>query len=208
MAAEIKNKKFTFNTYTNAYYQNMVGFNSVDKADAERSTTRSLNLFERLRANYRDDRFDIGLAGSIRYNFSRNSAQEKNNRETFDYGVEANANITLPWDIYLSTDINCSIKSGYGEGFDKNIILWNAQVSKNFLKKKQATLRFKIYDILQQRSSISRTITANYIQDSESNTLGSYFMVHFVYRLNTWGKGRPAAGGVPPRPGGPPPHRR
>lgn len=203
-----KNKKFTFNTYTNAYYQNMVGFNSVDKAEAERSTTRSLNLFERLRANYRDDRFGIGLAGSIRYNFSRNSTQEKNNRETFDYGVEANANVTLPWDIYLSTDINCSIKSGYGEGFDKNIVLWNAQVSRNFLKKKQATLRFKIYDILQQRSSISRTITANYIQDSESSTLGSYFMVHFVYRLNTWGKGRPAAGGAPPRPGGPPPHRR
>ena len=202
-----KNKKFTFNAYTNAYYQNMVGFSSVENADAERSTTRSLNLFERLRSNYRDERFDIGLAGSIRYNFSRNTTQDKNNRETFDYVVEANANITLPWDIYLSTDINYNIKSGYGEGFDKNTILWNAQVSKNFLKKKQATLRFKIYDILQQRSNISRTITANYIQDSESNTLSSYFMVHFVYRLNTWGKGRPSAGGMPPK-GGRPPHGR
>ena len=202
-----KNKKFTFNAYTNAYYQNMVGFSSVENADAERSTTRSLNLFERLRSNYRDERFDIGLAGSIRYNFSRNTTQDKNNRETFDYVVEANANITLPWDIYLSTDINYNIKSGYGEGFDKNTFLWNAQVSKNFLKKKQATLRFKIYDILQQRSNISRTITANYIQDSESNTLSSYFMVHFVYRLNTWGKGRPSAGGMPPK-GGRPPHGR
>ena len=202
-----KNKKFTFNAYTNAYYQNMVGFSSVENADAERSTTRSLNLFERLRSNYRDERFDIGLAGSIRYNFSRNTTQDKNNRETFDYVVEANANITLPWDIYLSTDINYNIKSGYGEGFDKNTFLWNAQISKNFLKKKQATLRFKIYDILQQRSNISRTITANYIQDSESNTLSSYFMVHFVYRLNTWGKGRPSAGGMPPK-GGRPPHGR
>lgn len=198
-----KNRKFTFNTYTNANYQNLVGYSSINKSDSEKSTTRNLNLFEKLTGNFRSDLFEFGLSGSIRYGFSHNTIQKENNQETFDYEITANTNINLPWDIYLSSDINYSIKSGYGEGFDKNVILWNAQISKNFLKNKQATLRFKIYDILQQKSNLVRTVTANYTQDSEYNTLNSYFMVHFVYRLNTLGgnqmKGRKG------RPGGPPP---
>ena len=30
----------------------------------------------------------------------------------------------------------------------------------------------------------SRAVTANYIRDTTSNTLTSYFMFHFVYRFN------------------------
>ncbi|MDD4159240.1 MAG: hypothetical protein PHH64_07515, partial [Proteiniphilum sp.] len=53
--------------------------------------------------------------------------------------------------------------------------------------------RFKIYDILQQRSNISRSVTSNYIRDTTTNTLTSYFMVHFVYRFNLF------KGGASPR---------
>ena len=194
-----KNRKFTINTYTNAFYQNLVGFSSINKENAEKSTTRNLNLLERLTGNFRSDVFECGLSGSVKYGFSHNTIQKDRNQETFDYEISANTNVNLPWDIYLSSDINYSIKSGYGEGFDKNVVLWNAQISKNFLKNKQATLRFKIYDILKQQNNLTRTVTANYTQDSEYNTLNSYFMFHFVYRLNTLGgkqmKGKRAPGG-------------
>ncbi len=200
-----KNRKFTINTYTHAYYQNMVGYSSVNKGDAEKSTTRNLNLFERLRGNYRNDVFELSLSGSVRYGFSHNTIQKDKNQETFDYNIAANTNVNLPWDLYFSSDINYNIKSGYGEGFDKNVVLWNAQISKNFLKNKQATLRFKIYDILKQQNNLSRTVTANYTQDTEYNTLNSYFIFHFVYRLNTFGgkamKGKRGPGGHRPHGG-------
>ena len=63
----------------------------------------------------------------------------------------------------------------------------NAQISKNFLKNNSGTIRFKIYDILKQQSSLSRSISETMMSDTEYNTLGSYFMVHFVYRFNTLG---------------------
>ncbi|KAA6304107.1 hypothetical protein EZS27_044248, partial [termite gut metagenome] len=50
-----------------------------------------------------------------------------------------------------------------------------------------ATVRIKIYDILQQQSNLSRSISETMMSDTEYNTLGSYFIVHFVYRLNTLG---------------------
>lgn len=66
-------------------------------------------------------------------------------------------------------------------------------------------VRIKFYDILQQQSNLSRTISATMISDTEYNTLGSYFMVHFVYRFNTFGKGGEGRGGDRPAfgPGGP-----
>ena len=66
-------------------------------------------------------------------------------------------------------------------------MLWNAQASWQFLKGKNATIMFKIYDILQQRSNISRSVTGNYIQDMEYNTLTSYCMLQFSYRFNAMG---------------------
>ena len=96
-------------------------------------------------------------------------------------------NINLPWEIHISTDINCRFKDGYTGGFNDNELIWNAQISKNFLKNNSATLRFKIYDILKQQSNLSRSISETQMSDTEYNTLGSYFMVHFVYRFNTLG---------------------
>ena len=52
-----------------------------------------------------------------------------------------------------------------------------------------ALLRFKIYDILQQRSNINIDQNALYIQESISNTINSYFMVNFVYKFQIFGKG-------------------
>ena len=57
-------------------------------------------------------------------------------------------------------------------------------LSKQLFKQKNGTIRFKIYDILKQKSDINRSVTSNYIRDTTTNTLTSYFMFHFVYRFN------------------------
>ena len=44
------------------------------------------------------------------YNLVRNSKQENSNRETFDYYLGGNTNVNLPWQISISTDVNCRFK--------------------------------------------------------------------------------------------------
>ena len=184
-----KNKKFTMSSNANVRYSDAVSYTTVgkDKSNQELSTTHNFAVGERLTGNYRCDAFDVSLNGSVNYNLVRNSKQENSNRETFDYYVGGNTNVNLPWQMYLSTDINCRFKSGYTGGFNDNELIWNAQISKNFLKNNAATLRFKIYDILKQQTNLSRSISETQMSDTEYNTLGSYFMVHFVYRFNTLG---------------------
>ena len=74
------------------------------------------------------------------------------------------------------------------QGYARENFMWNCQLSKAFLKRKQLLLRFKIYDILHQDVSMIRTITATAIRDTDYNALGSYFMVHAILRLNMMGR--------------------
>lgn len=199
----LKNKKYTLSSNTTVRYSDAVSYTSVGdtrNADQELSTTHNLYLREGFTGSYRSEVFDLSLSGSVNYNLVRNNKQEDSNRETFDYYVGGNTNVNLPWDIAISTDVNCRFKVGYTGGLNNNEVMWNAQISKNFLKHKVATIRFKIYDILKQQSSLSRSISETMMSDTEYNTLGSYFMVHFVYRFNTIGGKGPKRG---PQGGGP-----
>lgn len=199
----LKNKKFTVSTFSDGSYNNMVGFTSLSgQTDSQKNTTRSLNLSERLNGTFRNDWFEFGLNGGIRYNVSKSTLQPQSDKETFDYSFGASSNVTLPWDVTVSTDASYSMKRGYSEGLDRNELIWNAQIAKNFLKKKQATISLQIYDILKEQSNLSRSISASMRQDTEYNAINSYFMVHFVYRLNAFGKGNSRGGFDGPRPGG------
>ena len=206
----LKNKKFSINSMTMASFANSNGY-----INEEKNTNRNLILSERGGIDFRSSYLDLGVNGNIRYNPTSNPLQKENNQNTFNYGAGGYTTIYLPLNFKIESDVNWSTNSGYGDGFKQNEVLWNASASKSFLKNNQGTLRFKIYDILQQRSNISRSVTASYIQDSEYNTLGSYFMVHFIYRFSIF-KGGASASDVktPGRSGrgrgpmGPPPGHR
>ena len=206
----LKNKKFSINSMTMASFANSNGY-----INEEKNTNLNLILSERGGIDFRSSYLDLGVNGNIRYNATSNSLQKENNQNTFNYGAGGYTTIYLPLNFKIESDVNWYTNSGYGDGFKQNEVLWNASASKSFLKNNQGTLRFKIYDILQQRSNISRSVTASYIQDSEYNTLGSYFMVHFIYRFSIF-KGGASASDVktPGRSGrgrgpmGPPPGHR
>lgn len=207
----LRNKKFTVNS------SSMVSFGNTNSfVNGEENQSKSLNATERAGIDFRSSYLDIGVNGNFRYGSTRNTLQGQNDLNTFNYGVGGYTTLYLPWDIKVESDISWSANSGYAAGYEEKAILWNASLSKSFLKNNQGTLRFKIYDILQQRSNISRTITSSSIRDSETNTLNSYFMFHFIYRFNIFKGGGSSTPDRdrPPRPmrtrgfGAPPPPGR
>lgn len=206
----LKNRKFSINSMTMGSYANNNGF-----INDEKNTNKNLVLMERAGIDFRSDYLDLGLNGNVRYNGTQNSLQGQSDLNAFNYGLGGTTTIYLPLDFKVESDITWSTNSGYSDGFKQKEVLWNASASKSFLKGKQATLRFKIYDILKQRSNISRSVTASYTQDTEYNTLSSYFMVHLIYRFSVFKGGASMNdvqdGGRGPRhggPGGPPPGGR
>ncbi len=175
----LRNIKFSVFSMTFASYNNSNGF-----SNGEKNTSKRLNLGERMGVNYRSDQFDMSVNGNLSYNKVDNTLPGQQNQEYFNYGGGAQTTIYLPLDFLIESDINYSTNSGYADGFDQKELLWNAAISKQLFKQKNGTLRFKIYDILKQKSDVNRSVTSNYIRDTTTNTLTSYFMFHFVYRFN------------------------
>ncbi len=192
----LKNKKFSINSMTMSSLNNTNGY-----INGEKNINKSFILSERAGINYRSNLFDLGVNGNISYNGITNSFQKQNNQNTVNYTVGGETTIYLPLNFKVESDISYISNSGYSAAYKQQDLLWNASASKTFLKGNQGTLRFKIYDILQQRSNINHTVTADYFMQSEYNTLNSYFMVHFIYRFSIFkGNGR--------APEGPPPGER
>jgi hypothetical protein len=156
---------------------------------------------------FRPDHFEFELRPFYNLQNTSNSVQTSANRNVHTYGGRFDGTYYTPWGLSLNTDVSYSGTEGYSAGYDTKQWMWNATLSYQFLKDKAATLSVKVYDLLQQKSNIRRTVTANYIDDINYNSLTRYFMVSFNYKFNTFGKGnapqgrghRMGHGGRPPR---------
>ncbi|MDR0348848.1 MAG: outer membrane beta-barrel family protein, partial [Tannerella sp.] len=203
----LRNKKFSINNMLFTSYTNTNSF-----INEEKNTNKNFNIQDNFTINFRSDYADLGLSGNIAHGRSENSIQGQRDLSTYRYGGGANTTLYLPYNFKIESDITYSTNSGYTDGFELNEWLWNASFAKSFLKGNAATLRLKIYDILQQRSNISYSVSSNKTSYSEFNTLNSYFIVHFIYKFSIFKGGAsmsdvrgPMRGPGGHGPGGPPP---
>lgn len=181
----LRNKKFNIGTNTNISFNNNVGYLAVNKL-TEKNTTTDLNFTERLTASYRNGWFEIGLNGSLSYSWEKDKLRPENNQEPYTYSYGGNLQITLPWNMTLTTNIGNQCRRGYTDSsMNRNELIWNAQLSQTLFK--NASLTFEMYDILKNQSNITRQLTASGRSVYEYNGVNSYCMLHFIYRLNIFG---------------------
>ncbi|MCL1933174.1 MAG: outer membrane beta-barrel protein [Candidatus Azobacteroides sp.] len=132
----------------------------------------------------------IGMNGMINYNDVTYSAVEDRNQNIYNYASGAN----ILWTFFprwtFESDINCNWRSGYPVGYNVSQILWNAAVTRQIFKMRSGTgsLKFQMYDILQDRKNISAVQTASDLQFSSTNVIPSYFMASFIYRFSIFPK--------------------
>ncbi|MDR2499160.1 MAG: TonB-dependent receptor [Tannerellaceae bacterium] len=206
--------KFSINSMTMGMYGNS---NSI--MDAVTSNTKSLTLSERAGIDYRSNYFDIGLNANINFNSYRYSTRPGDNLNTFRYGVGGSTslylyNIAPVLPLVIESDITYSTTSGYSDTYTQKETMWNASIASKPIPmlKGTGTFRMKVYDILQQRANISNSSTDAMYSESRTNTLTSYFILHFIYRFSIFKGGanmQDAFGGnrrfEDRGPGGPPP---
>ncbi|MCB0819856.1 MAG: outer membrane beta-barrel protein [Bacteroidetes bacterium] len=157
--------------------------------------------------------FNVGYNGS--YYVVENTLQPALNNNYFVHTGTLRAN-WLPWKgLVINTETAYSNYQGLGDGFNQEFILLNAGLGYKFLKKRAGEIKLSVYDLLNQNTSISRTVTGTYVEDSNALVLNRYFMLTFTYTFRKFNgmkaperesdehrhMGPPPQGG----PGGPPP---
>ena len=183
------NKKFTFGSFTNAGFNNNVGYVTIgqDIDAAQKNTTTSLSLGERLNGTYRNDWLEVGLNGSLNYTFEKDKLNPQNNQEPYTFSYGGNLQINAPWNMTISTNMTNQARRGYSdESMNRNELIWNAQVAQSFLKG-ALTLSFEWNDILKEQSNITRSYTSSGSSVYTYNGVNSYGMVRVIYRFNIFG---------------------
>ena len=175
-------------TDTRVRYNNYVSYVAQQKADAQKNTTRSTNISERLNVSYRNDWLEITLDGWCNYQHSRNELQPTANLDTWQFNYGGRFLLRLPLDIEVSSDLHERSRRGYNDpSSNTNELIWNGQISKTFLKSKSLIVALNFYDLLAQQSNYERWVGATGRSDTRYNSINSYAMLHVRYRLNMFG---------------------
>ncbi len=150
--------------------------------------------------------FNVSYTGT--YNMVTNSLQTQSDNNYFTHIATVGANFTLGNRIVLNTDYNYTTYNGLTDGFDQSFHLWNASLGYKLLKNKQLEAKVSVFDILNQNTDISRTVTQTYTQDSRSTVLQQYFMFTLTYNIKNFKSGDVPEVDGPPKGMPPPPHFR
>ncbi|MFT3751392.1 MAG: TonB-dependent receptor [Paludibacter sp.] len=190
-------KRLHFNTNSSLGYNMRYGYSkkglntediNIDNLPlGDLSSTRRYNASEQLSLTFTHDMVEVGASGTVRYSNTLNNLNPTV-AETWDYTGRGNLVLHLPYNINVSSDINYTTRSGYSN-FDMDELIWNASIDKSLFKGK-GTLALKWNDILRQQLNIRQIIGDNYIQYSKYNTLTSYFMLSFSYKINKFNGNR------------------
>lgn len=224
-------KRFHLNTRTDAAYNRRVAYilrsqpaESIDIENLQlgnESRTGNLRLSEDLSLRFTHDIVDVGVRGNVTYSRTHNTLNAGSVSNVLNWTVRGDVTFHLPYNWSIATDCGYTARYGY-QLDDVNEVIWNANIDKTW---GNATLGLKVYDILNQKKSIVQMVGDNTITYAKYNTLPTYFMLSFTYKLNRMGglkaTGRAAhiqdmlENGTPPtdapRPGmlppGPPPEQ-
>ena len=180
--------RYSITSNTSGNFSHQEGWASELKQEAKLRTTKTTGANENLSAEYRDDYLTISLDGSLRYQHSTNDIDPTRNMDTYDYSYGTSVMAYIPWrNMRLGSDLNMNSRRGYDGDMNRDELIWNASMSFSFLKGNKASLSLAAYDILHQRSTISRSMSATSRSDTESKNITSYFMATLTYRLSLMG---------------------
>ena len=186
-------KRLHFNTSTSGGYnmrygytsrKNEIDINTENLELGDLSKTGRVNVEQSLSLTFTQDIIEIGTRGNFKYSNTVNNLNPTPS-STYDWTGSGNLVLHLPYSINISSDINYTTRKGYSN-FDLDETIWNASIDKTLFKGK-GVLALKWNDILRQQLNIRQIIGDNYISYSKFNTLTSYFILSFSYKLNQFG---------------------
>lgn len=179
-------KAFRLKCSTTGTYNNSVGYISNGKsASSQKNNTKTSGVFQRVSLRYQNDFLETKLGASLRYRHTDNKLRPQSNMDIYNYSYSASARVKLPWKMTVENSLSMNSRRGYtNKNMNTDELIWNATASQNFFKGSPLIVWLKLYDILRERSNITRTINAQSRVDTENDASYSYFMLHFIIRLN------------------------
>ncbi|MBR1469093.1 MAG: outer membrane beta-barrel protein [Prevotella sp.] len=154
-------------------------------AESQRSIVNNHQFSGNVKLNYRpNDNYEFTLHGGGTYYLVNSRREGFDPIHAGDYEVGFNTTLNLPAKFQFSTDLSLSASRGYQhEEMNKTDWIWNAQLTRSFLKGKLIA-KLKCYDILQQIENTTYKMNAQGRTESWHNGIPRYVMLSLAYKFN------------------------
>ncbi len=173
---------FRYGLGINANYSLDKGFTNTVLYDA-----KSLGFSPKVYFSYDyGELLTIAPSYNMSYNESKymNSALKASSNVVHQFNIQTTNYWPKNW--VFGNDFGYTYNSNISNDFKKDFYLWNTSLSYLFLDKKM-TLKVKVYDVLNQNQSATRTISPTTIRDEENTVLKRYAMFSLAYKLGSFG---------------------
>jgi Outer membrane protein beta-barrel family/Carboxypeptidase regulatory-like domain len=167
-------------------------YNTYNFLNGVKNNITNLAVNPRVTVNYNyKETFDLSFSARFGYNEVRYSLQEGHNDRYWRNVYELEANVNLPWHISVNNEFTYTNYAGRSQGYNQQVALWNAAITKGVLKFQRGTVKLSLYDLLNENIGISRNANLNFIEDISYKVLNRFFMLSFTYNLSKAGNTGP-----------------
>ena len=174
------NRKFEINPNINASYMRYTNFiNEQENITQNRSISGGTEFELKL------DSIQITVGGDYSYTSPVSSLASASNTPFVMQTYKLDVEWQLPAHFKFKADAKYVINSQRENGFNRNILVINTELSRAFLKTENLVIALAGNDLLNQNINLQRQINGNVVTDNYTKIISRYFLLRLTYKFNS-----------------------
>ncbi len=138
---------------------------------------------------YIENKYNFYFGPTFSWNHSEASVNSSSNADYWTLNCWGNANVNLPKNFEISTDINLQLRQKDPRFTqNNNYTTWNMSVIKRMLKDNKLELKLGLYDILDQNKGYQRNFNSFSFTETYYNTLRRFWLLTVTWNISKNGK--------------------
>lgn len=181
-----KANKILFSNNFSTNYNHSVDMASIaGSTESQRSIVNNWEFGDELKVNYRlNDNYEFTFHTGGKYYLINSARIGFENIKASDYNIGLNAQIVLPWELQLTTDMTMFARRGYQQSeMNTTDWIWNVQLARTFLNG-HLTAKIQGFDLLQQLSNTRYVINSQGRTEMWNNSIPRYVMLSLAWKFN------------------------
>jgi hypothetical protein len=130
------------------------------------------------------DSLQVTLGGEYSYTSPNSSLTTASNTPFVMQTYNAEIEWQLPRRFKIKSNAKYVINSQRTAGFNRNILVINAEVSRTFLPTENLIITLTGNDLLNQNLNLQRQINGNVVTDNYTKIISRYFLLRLTYKFN------------------------
>ncbi len=184
MAPIGKKKTLTLSVMMGPNYRQSVDLTGLTNTDSYRSVVKTMGIDEHIELRWKIGTASLTFKSAGSWGHVSGNVPDFNNFSIVDMNNGIIAQLSLPWNLKLNTDVTLYSRRGYiDQEMNHDDWVWNARLSRSFFKGNIVAM-LDGFDILGKLSNVTKTMNAQAMIEKYTNVIPRYMMFHIVYKFS------------------------